>query len=110
MINYICRNKQCNFDEYYEDGLAPLACPACGSKSCTLRFCKEVKRKVPFVSIGYKDNPRWSWSMGVNPADIPAMKERYPDRNYRPDTGQLEVRNRPHKKQLMKQHGMYEQS
>ena len=38
------------------------------------------------------------------------MKEKYPDRNYRSDTGQLEVRNRPHKKRLMVEHDMYEMS
>lgn len=110
MVNYTCKNKQCNFDEYFEDGLAPLTCPDCGGKSCSLRFCKEVKKKTRFVNIGYKDNPRWSWSMGVNPADVPVMMEKYPDRKYRSDTGQLLVESRPHKKKLMKEHDMYEMS
>jgi len=110
MIKFICRNKACNFDDYYEDELTPLVCPGCGGKWYCLRFCKERKEKTPFVCVGYKDNPRWSWSMGVNPADVPAMMKKYPDREYHPKTGQLRVKNRPHKKRLMREHEMYELS
>jgi hypothetical protein len=48
--------------------------------------------------------------MGVNRTDIPAMKKKYPDRTYHPETGQLLVESRPHKKRLMKEHDMYEMS
>jgi hypothetical protein len=111
MIHYKCLNKQCNFEEYYDKaGNSPNNCPECGRGSCRLTFCKERKEKKPFVGIGYKDNPRWSWSMGVNVQDIPTMMKKYPDRQYHPKTGQLLVKSRPHKKRLMKQHGMYEMS
>lgn len=102
--------KMCKFVEEYPNEDSPMKCPKCGHGFYRLRFIKENKAKGRFVNIGYKDNPRWSWSMGVNPQDIPAMMEKYPDREYNPVTGQLKVKNRPHKRQLMREHDMYEQS
>lgn len=108
MVAFECLNKRCNYEEYYKDSDAPHICPDCDGKWYRLRFVKEPKKKRPFVNIAYPDNERWSWSMGVNVQDIPEMTRRYPDREYHPKTGQLRVKNRPHKKQLMKEHKMEE--
>jgi len=108
MINFECRNKTCYFEELYEYGKAPHSCPKCGGRWFTLRFLKGPKKKKKFVNIAYSDNERWSWSMGVNRQDISEMNRKYPDRTYHPKTGQLLVKNRPHKKKLMKEHNLEE--
>jgi len=79
-------------------------CEKCGGQMTSV--FEVSNRQV--VNIGYKDNPRWSWSMGVNVEDIPKMMKQYPDRTYHPETGQLLVKNRPEKRKLAKQHGMEE--
>lgn len=55
-----------------------------------------------------RENHRWSWAMGVHVKDIPKMMKKHPDRVYNPKTGQLLVKNREHKKKLMKEHDMVE--
>ena len=103
--------KLCNFVKEYTEFEAPLKCPECGHGFYRLTVLEKPRETIgEFVSLGYKDNPRWSWSMGVNPSDIPAMMKQYPNREYHPKTGQLKVKNRPHKLKLMKEHDMYEQS
>lgn len=62
----------------------------------------------PFVNIGFAENKRWSWSMGTHVKDIPKMMKKYPDRVYNPKTGQLLVKNRTHKKKLMKENNCEE--
>lgn len=79
-------------------------CENCGGKMTSV-FEPENKQAV---SVGFKDNPRWSWSMGVNVEDIPKMNKLYPDRVYNPKTGQLLVKNRTEKKKLMKEHSLEE--
>lgn len=108
MPNFEC--KRCNFEKFYEPMKSPNACPQCGSKWYRLRYIKEAPKKTKFVNIAFDENPRWSWSMGVNIQDIPEMTKKYPDRVYHPKTGQLLVRNRPHKKQLIREHNMEELS
>jgi len=110
MLEFQCKNKVCWFSDVYEDKLTPRVCPKCGGRNYRLGFIKKQKEKKEFVNIGYKDNPRWSWSMGVNIQDIPAMMKKYPDRTYNPKTGQLLVKNRPNKKRLMREHGLEELS
>ena len=60
------------------------------------------------VNATMKSNERWSFSMGIHVDKIPEMEKKHPDRKYHPKTGQLLVRNRVHKKKLMKEHGMTE--
>jgi len=60
------------------------------------------------INATMKSNERWSFSMGIHVDKIPEMEKKYPDRTYHPKTGQLLVRNRVHKKKLMKEHGMTE--
>ena len=60
------------------------------------------------VDCTMKENERWSWSMGVHTDQIPAMEKMYPGSRYHPLTGQLQIRNREHKKQEMKRRGLIE--
>ena len=110
MWKFRCNNKRCWFNEVFEDNLVPRACPKCNGRNYQLSIGKELTKEIPFVNIGYKDNPRWSWSMGVNVQDIPVMMKKYSDRTYNPKTGQLLVKNRPNKKRLMREHGLEELS
>lgn len=112
MLEFQCKYRSCWFNKIYEDDIAPLKCPKCGSRNYRLCFLKEPKKKTPIVNIDgtSKGNPRLSWSMGVNPQDIPTMMKKYPDRKYHPETGQLLVESRQHKKRLMHEHNMYEMS
>lgn len=99
--------KICSFEKEYDD--APLQCPKCNRAFYRITFLKENSiNRNKGVNWYEKDNPRWSWSMGVNVQDIPEMTKKYPDRKYHHKTGQLLVRNRAHKKKLMKEHGMHE--
>jgi hypothetical protein len=110
MDNWLFVCKMCDFNGIYDFNDTPIHCPKCNLGFYSLRPYKESTVKEKFVNIGYKDSPRWSWSLGVNVQDIPAMMKKYPDREYHPVTGQLKVKNRPHKKRLMKEHNMYEMS
>ena len=60
------------------------------------------------VDATMKENERWSWSMGVHVDQIPAMEKKYPGSQYHPKTGQLLIRNREHKKTMMRQRGLIE--
>ena len=55
-----------------------------------------------------KSHERWSWAMGVHVDDIPKMNKLYPDRTYHPETGQLKVTSRSHKKKLLEENNMVE--
>ncbi len=103
---FVC--KLCGFNDVYEEFKAPLKCPKCGHGFYSLRPYKESNPNEKFVSMGFKDNPRWSWSLGVHVDKIPEMMKKYPDRTYNPKTGQLLIKNRTMKKRYMKEHGAYE--
>lgn len=116
MIQVVSYNCECGYsafeDEYVDswDG----TCINCGEKQRQYRILyrkeSKPKNKSNFCNIDsqQKDNLRWSWSMGIDIRDIPKMKKLYPDREYHPKTGQLLVKNRQHKKRLMKEHGLHE--
>lgn len=95
--------KLCNFVEDYED--SPIKCPECGSKWYLLRFITKPKVKAKFVSIGYKDTPRYSATLGVSETQIEEAKKLHPQvewkrfgHSYRPL-----IKNRAEKKKMMKQ-------
>ena len=81
-------------------------CPSCNGPSG--RDVEAELKDMGNFNETMQDHPRWSWSMGIHRDRIPEMRKKFPDRNYHPKTGQLEVRNRKHKLQLMKEHGMEE--
>jgi len=97
--------KTCDFIEEYPNEDSPIKCPECGSKWYLLKFLKEPRIKIPFVSIGYKDSPRYSVTLGVSETQIEAAKRLSPQcewkrfgHSFRPL-----IKNRAEKKKLMKQ-------
>lgn len=102
--------KMCDFVKDYKD--SPTQCPECGSKWYLLKFITKPRIKSKFVSIGYKDTPRYSASMGVSETQIEAAKKLHPQvewkrfgRSFRPL-----IKNRTDKKRLMKQANFCEYS
>jgi putative FmdB family regulatory protein len=75
-----------------------MLCSKCG---------KWMKKIFSQVNTDIVDRPRFSSAMGVNISQIEQAKKAYPgsEYNYR---GDLLVRNRQHKKQLMRQRGLIE--
>lgn len=97
--------KLCDFAQDYPNDDSPIECPNCGSKWYLLRFIKEPKPKPKFVSIGYKDTPRYSVSLGVSETQIEEAVRLHPGtewkkfgHSYRPL-----IKNRTDKKRLMKE-------
>ena len=101
--------KLCDFLEYYKDS-APDECPECGSKWYIWGLVKEPTVKHKFVSIGYKDTPRYSASMGVSETQIEAAKKLHPQADWKRFGHSFRplIKNRPEKLKMMKQCGMEE--
>jgi len=100
-------DKSCWFNELYEDSLAPLRCPECGGKNYRLSFPKELKKKKPFVSIGFPENVRYSWALGCQPYERAKMAKKHPGAEFTPD-GRMIIHNRTEKKRRMKEAGYEE--
>ncbi len=101
--------KLCNFLEYYAEA-SPDECPKCGSKWYVWGLVKEPTVKPKFVSIGYKDTPRYSATLGVSETQIEDAKRLHPQaewkrfgKSFRPL-----IKNRAEKKKMMAQCGMQE--
>lgn len=112
VVGFQCKDVRCWFAQDFLDEDVPRICPVCNNKNYRLIYRKEPKKKSQLINIDgtSRGNPRLSWSMGVNRADIPAMMKKFPDRTYHPVTGQLLVESRQHKKRLMREHGFEELS
>lgn len=97
--------KMCDFTKDYPNEDSPTQCPKCGSKWYLLRFLKESKPKPKFVSIGYKDTPRYSASLGVSETQIEAAKKLHPQADWRQFGHSFRplIKNRAEKKKMMKQ-------
>ncbi len=102
--------KLCDFIKEYPNENSPIQCPECDSKWYILKFLKESRIKRGFVSIGYKDSPRYSATLGVSETQIEDAKRLHPQatwkkfgHSYRPL-----IKNRPEKLKMMKQAGMCE--
>lgn len=96
--------KLCDFLDFYSDD-SPIKCPKCGSKWYIWGLVKEPTVKPKFVSMGYKDTPRYSASLGVSETQIEDAKRLHPQvewkrfgHSFRPL-----IKNRAEKKLLMKQ-------
>lgn len=98
MYAYQCDCEYC-FEDFcrIKDRKSELKCPKCG----------KMARRDWTTNRPQKDNVRYSWSMAVNPDQIPAAMKAYPGSEYRPN-GQLIIRNRREKLVRMKQRGMEE--
>lgn len=103
MVRFRCT--WCPFEEWYDN--PPRICPKCESKSYTLTFGRE-KPKEEFVNITSEDHPRYSDALGVNPDQIPAFKKQFGDLVDFDGEGRCLVKNRQHKRQLLKARGMVE--
>ena len=89
----------CPFEAEYDN--PPLACPKCESRFYGLIYGKGKK-------MWPEDSPRWSDALGVNPDQIPAFKKKFGDlMEFAPD-GRCLVKNRQHKKALLKARGFAE--
>ena len=100
-----CRSRTCGFAEDYPNEDSPVECPECGSKWYCLRFITKPRVKAKFVSIGYKDTPRYSASLGVSETQIEAAVRLHPGtewkkfgHSYRPL-----IKNRTDKKRIMRE-------
>lgn len=114
IVHYTC---DCG---YVANNVLPLkqrdsdVCPKCGLKQRRVRIEYPRNRTIhDFKNKGgvdalMRDNERWSWSMGINPEDIPKAMKQFPNATYHPKTGQLLVRNRAHKLRQMKERGLVE--
>ena len=97
-------------------------CGDCGTVMDEIETISKRKPEVPCTKCGkmsprsfagstggFKDNPRVSLAMGVNPGDVEAAMKKWPGSRYRSD-GALLIRNRTEKKQRMKERGYVEYS
>ena len=66
--------------------------------------------KGEFVNIGYKDNPRYSVSMGVTETQIEEARKLHPQAEWKRFGHSFRplIKNRPEKLKMMKQCGMEE--
>jgi hypothetical protein len=72
-------------------------------------MCKDrPKEDISKINFYEKDNPRWSDALGVNPEQIPQFKKEFGDLMEFDKEGRCLVKNRHHKKQLMKARGYCE--
>ena len=86
-------------------------CPKCGDEGTVVRVPKNETLKKSLecrTDILMRDNERWSDSLGVNPEQIPEFKRVYGDLMEFDRDGRCLVKNRHHKKKLMKARGMIE--
>lgn len=96
--------KLCDFLEFYTDE-SPTKCPKCGSKWYIWGLVKEPTVKGKFVSIGYKDTPRYSASLGVSETQIEEAKKLHPQAEWKKfgHSWRPLIKNRPEKLKMMKQ-------
>lgn len=100
--------KLCDFVQDYKD--SPAKCPKCGSKWYLLTFITKPRIKPKFVSIGYKDTPRYSVSLGVSETQIEEAKRLHPQCDWKRFGHSFRplIKNRAEKKKMMAQAGMCE--
>jgi hypothetical protein len=94
-----CQNKKCWHQEFCDYGKSPNSCPECGSRQYKIIYDFKNENNMA------EDNLRWSASMGCNPEEIPLFQKLYPGSEYHPETGDLLIKNRAHKKMEMKRRG-----
>lgn len=95
-------------------------CSDCGTVMNEIETISNRKPEVPCTKCGkmsprsfagstggFKDNPRVSLAMGVNPDQIEDAMKRYPGSRYDKNGGLL-IRNRTEKKQRMRERGYCE--
>jgi len=70
--------------------------------------CQE--RAIRIISHRVKGNAEsremWSKAFGINPDQIPEMRQRFPEDEYHPVTGAMKIKGFKHQKQIAKRLGM----
>jgi DNA-directed RNA polymerase subunit RPC12/RpoP len=90
-----------------------ISCEGCGQSVGWKSLIYDIKPVRKFAECSadamHEDHPRWSSAMGVNPETIPEVHKQFPnlDLTFNPD-GDILVKNRQHKKELMKAFKMTE--
>ena len=111
MTIFECLNKVCNFTKEYPNEDEPAICPDCGLRWYRVRFCGDKEpddnSKGPGWNATMLGPERWSTSMGVPANQVEEFSKRFPNSKYSPD-GRLQIKNRAHKKKLMKERGFIE--
>lgn len=104
--------KMCDFAKEYPNEDSPTQCPECDSKWYTLRFITKPRIKANSVTIGYKDSPRYSATLGVSETQIEDAKRLHPQAEWKRFGHSFRplIKNRAEKKKMMKQCGMEEYS
>lgn len=102
--------KLCGFIKEYFNEDSPWKCPECGRSTYRLSFLKESRARIPFVSISYKDTPRYSASLGVSETQIEAAKKLHPATEWKRFGHSFRplIKNRTDKKRLMREAGYEE--
>ena len=110
LIEFSCR--YCSFNKLYEEDVEPpFKCPDCDGKWYKLTFRKEPKRKVALCgwNATMKSNPRWSDALGIAPSQEADFHKAFPKLDLTFDKeGRCLIKNRHHKKQIMKARGFDE--
>ena len=98
-----CRT--CDFAEDYPNEDSPVECPKCGSRWYCLRFITKPRVKANPVTIGYKDSPRYSVTLGVSEKQIEEAKRLHPQAEWKRfgHSWRPLIKNRAEKKKMMKQ-------
>ena len=76
----------------------PRKC-TCGGKALRNLQLEQAQGNVDGLM---KDNPRWSWALGINPNQIKEAMKKHPNAVFN-SKGQMLIRNRQEKKQRMKE-------
>ena len=95
---------RCEKCQSIEEKLLPKVQP-----SVPCKVCGAVAKRMFSVGRGSRSGEGrtiWSRSMGINPDQIPEMKKRFPDDNYRPSDGAMEINGYKHQKKIAQRLGM----
>jgi hypothetical protein len=110
---YTCTN--CNFyQEYDGNEEMPICCLNCGSKSSRIIYRRRQDTKPVGTRCGvdalYKENVRYSYSLGCRPSQLKEMQKLHPNAKFvKKGHGYvMEIKNRAEKLQRMKERGFEE--
>jgi len=114
VAKYHCFNCSSDVQKVFKDRPSKtILCEGCGQQVGWKSLIYDIKPVRKFAKCSadamHADHPRWSTSMGVNPETIPEVHKQFPnlDLTFNPD-GDVLVKNRQHKKELMKAFHMTE--
>ena len=114
VLQFIC--KECRGQEsraLAKGERRPYMCPHCGVEvtTYTIRFSHNRQVRHPGkenrVDLLMRDNERWSDAMGCAPNQVPEFQKRWPFMEFDSE-GRCKVKNRHHKKKIMKARGYYD--